>query len=237
MRMKGGPNGPIGVVIVAADPAVRAALVQLISRESGFCLLGAHRGGAEALRDLSRLKPKVVVLGLGQGHDGASDALGAATSAATSAAETLKVGVEQIGVCKAVTPKSLVLVLTPCGEGAQVWRCLGARADGCCVHRDGLANIPTAITALAQQGWYLSPGAGAALGALARRSPGPGGAVAALTPLEQEVMAGLVTRREKEIAVALALSFSTVHGHVKSIYRKWNVHSRAQAVRLFLGRT
>ena len=41
---------------------------------------------------------------------------------------------------------------------------------------------------------------------------------------------------EREIAAALYLSFNTVHSHVKSIYRKLGVSSRADAVAFHLGR-
>ena len=41
---------------------------------------------------------------------------------------------------------------------------------------------------------------------------------------------------EREIAAELYLSFNTVHSHVKSIYRKLGVSSRAEAVEIHLGR-
>jgi LuxR family maltose regulon positive regulatory protein len=41
---------------------------------------------------------------------------------------------------------------------------------------------------------------------------------------------------EREIAAALYLSYNTVHSHVKSIYRKLGVSSRADAVAIHLGR-
>ena len=41
---------------------------------------------------------------------------------------------------------------------------------------------------------------------------------------------------EREIAGALYLSFNTVHSHVKSIYRKLGVSSRADAIAIHLGR-
>ena len=42
---------------------------------------------------------------------------------------------------------------------------------------------------------------------------------------------------EREIGQELFLSFNTVHTHVKSLYRKLGVSSRAEAVEFHLGET
>ena len=59
--------------------------------------------------------------------------------------------------------------------------------------------------------------------------------VARLTPREQEILA-LLAKGDlaKEIAESLGISIWTVHGHVKSIFEKLNVHTRTEAVVKFL---
>lgn len=59
---------------------------------------------------------------------------------------------------------------------------------------------------------------------------------APLTPAEQRVLQGLLQGlKEKEIAAAAGLSPHTAHDHVKSIFRKYGVSSRASLMALWLG--
>ncbi len=59
--------------------------------------------------------------------------------------------------------------------------------------------------------------------------------MAKLTPREQEILALLSKGHlAKEIADALGISIWTVHGHVKSVFEKLNVHTRTEAVVKFL---
>ncbi len=61
------------------------------------------------------------------------------------------------------------------------------------------------------------------------------GKLAKLTPREHEVLALLSKGYlDKEIANSLGISIWTVHGHVKNIFEKLNVHSRSGAVVKFL---
>lgn len=61
-------------------------------------------------------------------------------------------------------------------------------------------------------------------------------ALADLPPRQREVLAALCTgKSEKEIASALHLSPHTVHGHIKALYRRCGVQSRAALVARVLG--
>jgi len=59
--------------------------------------------------------------------------------------------------------------------------------------------------------------------------------MAKLTPREHEILA-LLAKGDlaKEIAESLGISIWTVHGHVKSIFEKLDVHTRTEAVVKFL---
>jgi LuxR family maltose regulon positive regulatory protein len=71
--------------------------------------------------------------------------------------------------------------------------------------------------------------------AAARRAAAGG---AELSDREREVLALLSEGlSEREIGRQLFLSFNTVHSHVKSVYRKLGVSSRAEAVAFHLGET
>ncbi len=58
----------------------------------------------------------------------------------------------------------------------------------------------------------------------------------AMTPTERRVLQQLLTERsEREIAADLGVSYQTVHKHVKQIYKKLGVSSRAGVAALWLG--
>lgn len=57
-----------------------------------------------------------------------------------------------------------------------------------------------------------------------------------LTPTQREVLRLLLSEKtEKEIATGLGQSFHTTHTHVKEIFRKYNVKSRAGLMAVWLG--
>lgn len=59
---------------------------------------------------------------------------------------------------------------------------------------------------------------------------------APLTPAERDVLRGLLRgNSEKEVAAVLGQSPHTTHGHVKAIYRKFNVKNRSSLMALWLG--
>lgn len=56
-----------------------------------------------------------------------------------------------------------------------------------------------------------------------------------LTPMQREVLRLLLSKKtEKEIAAELSQSFHTTHTHVKDIFRKFNVKSRAGLMAIWL---
>jgi DNA-binding NarL/FixJ family response regulator len=59
---------------------------------------------------------------------------------------------------------------------------------------------------------------------------------AELTTREEEIMGYLCQQKtDKEIAETLGIGSGTVHVHVSSIFKKLNVHTRAEAVRKIMG--
>lgn len=67
------------------------------------------------------------------------------------------------------------------------------------------------------------------------RAAAPAGATASLSPREQEILGWLAQGfLIKEIADRLGISFDTVRTHIRRIYEKLQVHSRAQAVAKYL---
>lgn len=144
-------------------------------------------------------------------------------------------GGELIRQCRALNPGSDILVITVFADEHRVIESLAAGASGYLLKTDLPHYSGRLVSTIAAGGSPVSP-------AIARRlierlhpqHPVPGAHAAYVEPLsprEAEILS-LCERglRYAEIASLLDVSVHTVNAHLKSVYRKLNVSSRAEAV-------
>jgi DNA-binding NarL/FixJ family response regulator len=146
-------------------------------------------------------------------------------------------GLQLVTHLKERRPSAAVIVMTRSDDEEAAVRAFDLGAAGWLVLHDGDASLVLSVLNVAHGGAVLSA-------SLARRlmhrppvnNPAPApmhATVAALTRREREVLEQVALGlRSKEIARRLTISGETVNAHVKSIYRKLQVHSRAQLVRM-----
>lgn len=146
-------------------------------------------------------------------------------------------GLDLVRHIKAEWPGTHTTLLTRVDNEEAALRAFQLGAAGCLVLCDWVGSFVLPVLSVANGGSALSP-------SLARRlmrppaslmtPPGPADArLASITEREREVLSQVARGlRSKEIARQLAISDETVNAHVKSIYRKLQVHSRAQLVRV-----
>jgi DNA-binding NarL/FixJ family response regulator len=142
-------------------------------------------------------------------------------------------GLTFIPVIKAALPGCRVLVITAFGDRDTVVAALNAGADGYLLKDSGTAAILDGVRATLDGGAPIS--APAAVYLLERlRGGGPAAAVPdaeRLTPREIELLELFSRGHSYKLAGrALGISPLSVGNHVKSIYRKLQVHSRGEAV-------
>lgn len=139
-------------------------------------------------------------------------------------------GLDIIRRLKAVSPDTICIVSTVLGDDAHIVAALSAGAQGYI-----LKGQPEAV--VRRQLLQLQHGIPALSPAIARRimehfqRTGPvEGETQALTARETDVLT-MVSKgfRNAEVAQALGLAESTIATHVKSIYRKLGISSRAEA--------
>jgi DNA-binding NarL/FixJ family response regulator len=127
-------------------------------------------------------------------------------------------------------PQIIAIVTTAMGSDSAIVAALSAGADGYILKSDPPELIASHLRLIPGGAPPLSP-------AIARRvmdhfrATGPNvDDAATLTPREAEVLS-LVGRglRVADVATALDLAPSTVSSHVKAVYRKLNISSRAEA--------
>lgn len=193
--------------LVEDDVEFRAALVNQISSRAGLSVAFAVGSAEEALEAVAREPVDLVVVDLGL--PGMS-------------------GIEFLRRLWSVCPRAEAMVLTVLADDESLFEALRAGAVGYLTKDLPPEAMVAAIYELRAGGAPMSPG-------IARR------VVQAFSERAEEG-AGL-SAREREILVMLSqgytylnaaarlgLSIHTVHTHVRNIYRKLHVNSRAEAV-------
>ncbi|MFH8442338.1 response regulator [Streptomyces sp. NPDC018026] len=206
----GPASAPVRILVCDDHVVVRAGLLALLDSAPGIEVVGEAGTGEEALALAARLAPDVVLmdLQLGPGIDGV---------------ETTRRLTAATGAAPARTPH--VLVLTTYDTDADITRAIEAGATGYLLKAERPEELFAAIHAAAQGRTALSgPVAGRVMANL--RKPRP-----ALTDRERDILAQLATGLgNREIARALFISEATVKTHLRRIYDKLGVDTRAGAV-------
>jgi DNA-binding NarL/FixJ family response regulator len=214
-------RGPMTtVMVVEDDPAFRARFCRIVASASDLELLAAVGDLASARHQIARQPPDVLLADLGL-PDGS--------------------GIDLIRETARDHPATDIMVVTVFGDEAHVLASIEAGATGY-ILKD---TLPDELVALIEQlragGSPISPliarkllkrfRSAAPLGSRPAAAPTGEGEVEGLTPREYEVL-GFVAKgfNFAEIARLLGLSPHTITAHVKHIYQKLAVHSRAEAV-------
>lgn len=204
----------IGVAVVDADPAVRAALAELLAAEDSCRLLLSCADSRSALDDLPGLHPEVILLDVNlPGED----------------------GVDCVRQLKARLPVTHIIVYTACEEPDRLLKVLIAGASGYLLKRTPSARLLTAIREVCEGGAPMSPEIARYVLQQLRQYSGAPAEKVNLTPRELEILDQLSKGfRYKEIVDNLGISFGTLHSYISKVYEKLQVHSRTEAVVKYL---
>jgi two-component system, NarL family, response regulator LiaR len=199
----------IRVYITDDHPIVRRGIKQLLSTEPGINVVGEATNGREAVRDVDKLKPDIVLMDLIMpGMD----------------------GIEATRQIKAGHPSIQILVLTSFATDDKIFPAIKAGALGYLIKDTGPEELVSAIRQVHQGQLTLHPSiAQKLLKELALTSEQPP-TPDPLTEREVEVLK-LIARglSNQEIAETLVVSAATVYTHVSKILEKLHLASRTQA--------
>ncbi len=215
------------IVLVEDDPEVRERFAQLLGVEQDFEIAGAFGdvGSGRAWLLANPADVLLVDLGLPDGN-----------------------GIELIRLSVRLQPACEIAVVTMFADSDNVFACLEAGATGYILKDEIPSGIVGSVRMLLSGGSPVSPSIARRL--LARLGPSAGSrrvspdaaAARRASPAVRDSDESLSTREVeilelvakglsvREIGSLLAVSPHTVGTHVKNIYRKLSVHSRAEAV-------
>ncbi|MDR3377625.1 MAG: response regulator transcription factor [Verrucomicrobiae bacterium] len=215
---------PISISIVEDNDKLRGTLAKVIGRAEGFRFVSDYGNAEDALADLPKVKPDVVLMDINlPGMN----------------------GVECVRKLKVLLPQVHMMMLTVYEDTENIFNALAAGASGYLLkrtptkelidairemHRGG-SPMTTNIARLVVQSFQKPVAAPASSGSI------PAGDLAELSEREQQVLdllaQGLIY---KEIADKLNIGYETVHTYIRRIYEKLQVRTRTEAVAKFLQR-
>lgn len=205
----------IKVAIVENEFIVRKELVALLDESDGFECLGAYTSGEQALREIPKHPPHVVLMDINLGHMS---------------------GVKCTYLLKQVLPKLQIVMLTVYDDRNQIFEALEMGATGYLLKRAPATEILKAVEEVHRGGAPMSSYIARQVVQSFGRQNTTQASDVALSVREKEVLAlaakGYIN---KEIAATLGLTEDTVRGYLKHIYDKLHVRSRTEAAMKYFG--
>lgn len=212
---RGQPDNPVRVALVTSDTELRQTTTQELAHDLRTRLVSWAWDLREAKRLVNTGSADVFLVDLCL-DDGS--------------------GLELLGHMKASAKSAKVIVISPTDDDPQALRAFELGASGWLVRGAWFCSFAQAVLQVANGGAAMTPGlVRQLLGRLERAGghPASGGgySVEYLTERETQVLS-LVAHglHSRQIGEELGISPDTVNAHIKSMSRKLDVHSRAQAV-------
>ena len=204
------PAQAINVWLVEDNETYRGAIARTLDCAPGLHCAGAFGSCEDALRQLREDHPPEIIL-LDIGLPGLS-------------------GLDGIQQFKALSPATHVIILTVFEDADKIVRAICAGASGYLLKSSPGDKIAQAIHEVLGGGAPMTPQIARSVLSLFARLAGPR-PEQGLSEREKETLEFLVQGlTNKEIADRIGLSIHTVDTHLRNIYRKLHVHSRAGAV-------
>ncbi|HEX6224817.1 MAG TPA: response regulator transcription factor [Chryseolinea sp.] len=206
----------ISLVIIEDLAEVREGLVQFISLNSEFIIKGSFEAAEDALQDLPRLKPDIVIMDINL--PGIS-------------------GIECIRQVREKIPSTQFMMFTVYENDEKVFEALKAGATGYLLKNTGLLQLVEGLKDLYNGGSPMSANIARKLVSLFRKDYSDPVNAGELSKRENEVLQllskGLLY---KEIADSLGISVGTVRQHIHKIYEKLHVQNRTEAINKAFGK-
>ncbi|MEI6076634.1 MAG: response regulator transcription factor [Verrucomicrobiota bacterium] len=210
----------INVSIVEDNDKLRSTLAKVLNRAEGFRCASDYGSAEDALDDLPKIKPEVVLMDINL--PGIN-------------------GVECVRKLKIMLPQTQVMMLTVYEDTENIFNALAAGANGYMLKRTPTKELIAAIQEMQRGGspmtTHIARLVVQSFQKPAIAAPTMDSTLPELSEREQQVLdllaQGLIY---KEIADKLNIGYETVHTYIRRIYEKLQVRTRTEAVAKFLQR-
>lgn len=199
-------NDFIRVVLIEDDHTIRTAFSYLIDQSDKFRVVNAYPSAEAALKNIKADDPNIVLLDI----------------------ELPGInGIEAIGKIKALVEQVYILMLTVYDEPKMVFEALSNGASGYLTKDTAPEKILEALKDVISGGGPMSaPIARMVVNSFQRNTDSP------LTKRETEILEQISEGKTRSnIAKEMFIDLETVKSHLKNIYAKLSVHSRADALK------
>lgn len=204
----------VKVALVEDKLEVRDSWTRLIDSLPGFSCVQSFVSGENALRVLPSLRPDVVLMDIFLPRMS---------------------GIDCTAQLKVLMPNTPILMLTAMDDHELVFMALRAGADGYLLKHTKPEDLRVAIMDVLSGGAPMSSEIARCVVQSFRREEPRADLNVQLSAREEEVLILLSKGySNKEIADQLAISAQTVGSHIKHIYEKMHVRSRAEAVARYM---
>lgn len=195
------------ITIIEDNPTIREGFALIIAGTPGYCISGQYSNCEQALKNLAHDMPDLVLMDIDlPGIDGIEG--------------TLRI--------KKQLPDCIVLIITVLEESDKVFRSLCAGAGGYIVKNSDadqiIQNMEEAFAGGAPMSLQIAK---MVVNSFARPQDSP------LSERETTVLKGIAAGKSyTKIALDLYISKETVRSHIKNIYQKLAVNSKAEALKV-----
>jgi len=196
----------IRVSIVEDDETIREGFAYLISHTPGYTVVSTYPSVEDALKKIEKDDPDVILLDVEL--PGIS-------------------GIDGLPKLKKLLPETHILILTVYEHDTLIFRALGNGAAGYLTKNTSPEKIIQSIHEVMEGGGPMSAHiARMVIQSFQRNEASP------LTRRETEILEQISTgKSRKRIAEELFIDLETVKSHIKNIYHKLDVHSKADAIK------
>ena len=196
----------IKVAIIEDDETIREGYAFLIGNTAGYKICGTYPSYEEAAKRIVQDDPDVILLDVEL--PGIS-------------------GIEALPKLKRLLADTHILILTVYEQELLIFRALGNGAAGYLTKNTPPEKIVSAIHEVMEGGGPMSAHiARMVISSFKRNDASP------LTRRETEILEQIATgKSRKRIADELYIDLETVKSHIKNIYHKLDVHSKADAIK------
>src|SRR5258708_6446351 len=190
---------PIRVSIVDDETELRENIAGYVDAAKGFCCVGIHGSGEEAIAHLPKEAPDVILMDINLG--GMS-------------------GIECVRLLKPLMPNAQVVMLTVFEDTEKIFSALAAGASGYLLKRVAPSKLLVAIREVHEGGSPMSAPIARKVVQSLQPAVSRGDQSIELSPREHEVLDGLAKGLVyKQIADKLGVSINTVRNYIRRIYQ------------------